>query len=104
MLLMVATLNDDSVDDGGGDGTAMLVTVILAFQHASLLLNIRVYFMTPPSQESSKSTVPWPPQLPLFGTSCLILPAPIDAMCSAAVPLPSAFAQVLDCRKRSVVP
>jgi hypothetical protein len=102
--MMVATLNDDSVDDGGGDVTVMLVTVILAFQHASLQLNIRVYFMTPLSQESSKSTAPYLPQLPLFGTSCLILPPPIDSMCSAAVPLPSAFAQVLDCRKRSVVP
>ena len=85
---MKRTTIDDSAGDGGGDShvvmAVMLQTVIFAFQHAANNSSRLFHDASISGILKVAGTLDVQPDL-LFGTSCLILPVPIDTICSAAL-------------------
>ena len=85
---MKRTTNDDSAGDGGGDShvvmAVMLQTVIFAFQHAAINSSRLFHDASISGILKVNGTLDLQPVV-WYVTSCLILPAPIDVICSAAL-------------------
>ncbi len=91
---MKRTTNDDSADDGGGDShvvmTVMLQTVIFAFQHAAIKSSLLFHDAAISGILKVNGTLDLPPVV-WYVITCLILLAPIDVICSAALSICPGF-------------